>query len=217
MADFFVVRKSTAEFTSENITYAENQLLVCTDIRNGVETDTGYQKLGNGVTPWVDLPYVDTGGVAGGIGGSTGSTANSVLRASGTGGATLQNSDVVIDDDGNMTGVGTVNGVKVYRALLTQSGTDAPVATVLENSLGGTVVWTHGGTGIFVATLAAAFTADKTFLLSGFSDAALLSNTETYLAPAWVSANVVQVINSDNTGTAVNDLGRGYVQILVYP
>jgi hypothetical protein len=33
-------------------------------------------------------------------------------------------------------------GVKRYVALLTQSGTDAPVATVLENSLGGTVVTT---------------------------------------------------------------------------
>lgn len=33
--------------------------------------------------------------------------------------------------------VGTLAGVKVYQALLTQSGTDAPVATVLENSLGG--------------------------------------------------------------------------------
>ncbi len=62
MADFFVVRKSTAEFTSENITYAENQRLICTDIRNGVETDTGYEKMGNGVTPWVSLPYVTTGG-----------------------------------------------------------------------------------------------------------------------------------------------------------
>ena len=31
-------------------------------------------------------------------------------------------------------------GVKVYRALLTQTNTDAPVATVLENTMGGTVV-----------------------------------------------------------------------------
>ena len=31
----------------------------------------------------------------------------------------------------------------VYTALLTQSGTDAPVATVLENTLGGTVTWSY--------------------------------------------------------------------------
>lgn len=29
---------------------------------------------------------------------------------------------------------------KVYTALLTQTGTDAPVATVLENTLGGTPI-----------------------------------------------------------------------------
>ena len=55
-------------------------------------------------------------------------------------------------------------GVKVYRALLTQTGTDAPVATVLENTLGGTVVWTRGSLGVYTGTLANAFTADKTFV-----------------------------------------------------
>src|SRR5688572_16305439 len=51
---------------------------------------------------------------------------------------------------------------KVYVALLTQTGTSAPVATVLENTLGGTVVWARGGTGEYTGTLAGAFTADKT-------------------------------------------------------
>ena len=32
---------------------------------------------------------------------------------------------------------------KVYTALLTQSGTNAPVATVLENTLGGEIVWSR--------------------------------------------------------------------------
>ena len=38
------------------------------------------------------------GGGAAGIGGSTGATDNAVLRADGTGAATLQNSDILIDD-----------------------------------------------------------------------------------------------------------------------
>lgn len=54
---------------------------------------------------------------------------------------------------------------KVYKALLTQTGTDAPVATVLENNLGGTVVWTRAGTGDYVATLSGAFVSGKTFLI----------------------------------------------------
>lgn len=40
-----------------------------------------------------------------GIGGSTGSTDNRVLRADGAGGSTLQSSAVTIDDSGNVTGV----------------------------------------------------------------------------------------------------------------
>jgi hypothetical protein len=43
---------------------------------------------------------------------------------------------------------------KVYTALLTQTGTNAPVATVLENTLGTTIAWTRQSQGIYNATLA---------------------------------------------------------------
>lgn len=49
----------------------------------------------------------------------------------------------------------------VYTALLSQSGTDDPVATVLENTLGGTVVWARDSQGFYSATLSGAFTANK--------------------------------------------------------
>ncbi len=58
---------------------------------------------------------------------------------------------------------------KVYTALLTQSGTDAPVATVLENTLGGTLVWTRDTTGQYTGTLNGAFTENKTFITSQFN------------------------------------------------
>lgn len=51
---------------------------------------------------------------------------------------------------------------KVYSALLTQSGTDAPIATVLENTLGGTVAWRREAVGVYYGTLVGAFTKDKT-------------------------------------------------------
>ena len=53
----------------------------------------------------------------------------------------------------------------VYTALLSQSGTNAPVATVLENTLGGTVVWTYSSAGSYRATLAGAFPANKVFFI----------------------------------------------------
>ncbi len=45
----------------------------------------------------------------------------------------------------------------VYTAILTQSGTDAPVATVLENTLSGPLGWSYSSTGIYRATLAGEF------------------------------------------------------------
>lgn len=51
---------------------------------------------------------------------------------------------------------------KVYTALLSQTGTGAPAATVLENMLGGTVVWSREAQGVFRATLTGAFTTGKT-------------------------------------------------------
>ncbi len=56
---------------------------------------------------------------------------------------------------------------KVYRALLTQEGTDDPTAVVLENTLGGEVVWTRESVGNFLGTLVGAFTVDKTFAILG--------------------------------------------------
>jgi hypothetical protein len=55
---------------------------------------------------------------------------------------------------------------KVYTALLSQSGTNAPIATVLENTLGGTVVWSRNSNGVYFGTLSGAFTVDKTGIMA---------------------------------------------------
>lgn len=70
---------------------------------------------------------------AGGIGGSTGSTDNAVLRADGTGGATLQNSTVTISDIATLTlGISTDG---LGNKLLT---VDGPTDTVLDIKSKGT-------------------------------------------------------------------------------
>lgn len=53
----------------------------------------------------------------------------------------------------------------VYEALLTQTGTDAPVATVLENTLGGTPTFSYVDVGWYHLTLADAFLAAKTVII----------------------------------------------------
>ncbi|MEK6614621.1 MAG: hypothetical protein AABZ32_00690 [Bacteroidota bacterium] len=51
---------------------------------------------------------------------------------------------------------------KKYVALLTQIGTNAPTAIVLENTIGN-IVWARAGTGQYTATLTGAFTINKTY------------------------------------------------------
>lgn len=117
------------------------------------------------------------------------------------------------------TGNGNAPGIKVYRALLTQSGTDAPVATVLENTLGGTVVWGYNNPGRYVATLASAFTEAKTVILCG-----TIADTDSFLtgfaATQWVDADSVRVYTfaiADLTTAANALLFNTPVTILVYP
>lgn len=51
---------------------------------------------------------------------------------------------------------------KVYTAIVSQSSTSAPTATVLENTLGGSITWARTSAGLYTGTLTGAFTADKT-------------------------------------------------------
>lgn len=63
---------------------------------------------------------------------------------------------------------GSDNLPKRYVANLTQAGAAAPVATVLENSLGGTLVWSRNSAGAYAGTLAGAFPdAEKVVALCG--------------------------------------------------
>jgi hypothetical protein len=51
-----------------------------------------------------------------------------------------------------------------YIANLTQEGGGAPVASVINNTLGGTVVWAYDMAGQYTGVLAGAFTVNKTFI-----------------------------------------------------
>ncbi|KAF2337222.1 beta strand repeat-containing protein [Flavobacterium daemonense] len=104
---------------------------------------------------------------------------------------------------------------KSYVALLTQTGTSAPVATVLENSIG-SIVWTRSVAGTYDATLTGAFTANKTvtFLTDG---SPLGSSSAEQLHAYYTSANVT-TINTRQNGTSVDGLlTKATVEIRVYP
>jgi hypothetical protein len=52
-------------------------------------------------------------------------------------------------------------GYKEYRALISQSFTNAPVATVRIDTIGGSPVWSRSGVGVYVLTNAGKFTTGK--------------------------------------------------------
>lgn len=107
--------------------------------------------------------------------------------------------------------------VKVYRALLTQAGVAAPVATVLENSLGGTPVWSYSGAGQYTMTLAGAFPSGKTFLnIRATGDPGA---TTDLAGVTRISDNAIFVGTGDPATATYNDnvLDGTSIEILVYP
>ncbi len=77
---------------------------------------------------------------------------------------------------------GTELPYKVYTALLTQTGTDNPVATVLENTLGGDVSIVRDNSGYYLITSDSLFTIGKTVVShqAGISTAHVVSVEANY-------------------------------------
>lgn len=103
-----------------------------------------------------------------------------------------------------------------YVALLTQSGSNPPVATVLGNTLGGTVVWSYSGVGSYVGTLAGAFTANKTVLFISTAP----SGSVAVFVFGRISNNAIQIESYDSAATmnpADDVLTSVAIEIRVYP
>ena len=102
---------------------------------------------------------------------------------------------------------------KVYTALLSQTGTNAPTATVLENTLGTTITWTRAAVGVYVATLGiGTFTAGKVFrsISNEFSDGA---NNIAALSPTAIQVNTKLYSGSFSDGKMLETA----VEIRIYP
>jgi hypothetical protein len=141
----------------------------------------------------------------------------------------LTGSEEVAIVQGGVTKKGTVQDIvnaavpyKVYRALLTQSGTDAPVATVLENTLGD-IVWSYLQQGDYTGTLSGAFTANKTFFPIPF----ILGNDNGFGSAACaygvIKRNDINEIRINTIDTPIDQnningiLNNSSIEILVYP
>jgi hypothetical protein len=100
-------------------------------------------------------------------------------------------------------------GYKLYVALLTQSGTAAPVPTVLTNTLGVSPVWSRTGAGIYYFTLVGTFPAAKT---------AVFGNKQIVLMERSSSdAIVVNSFDSDFVTPLDDILTNVPIEIRIYP
>lgn len=128
------------------------------------------------------------------------------------------------DETGEVSTLATTEGLeaaaeatepKVYVASLTQSGTNAPVATVLKNTLGGTVVWTRDGAGFYIGILSGAFPLNKVFLTGNVSSDD--NSVFRWMPPySYVSDSEIYIIVHDITDTRT-DNNNISIKIEVYP
>jgi hypothetical protein len=102
-------------------------------------------------------------------------------------------------------------GAKIYRALLTQANTQAPVAIVFENTIGD-VSWARDDVGYYIGTLVNAFPEERTMVFIGTIAGLGM------IAASNSSSNSVDVITADNTGTNTDGLLlKTAIEIFVYP
>lgn len=132
---------------------------------------------------------------------------------------TLINSDDIVVTESN---VRYVNGVQIpiftshkkYVANLTQSGTGAPTVFVLENTLGGTLVWGYDGVGSYTATLAGAFPSQSSVaILLGQT---YTTQTDEMTYAYWGDANTIYVETAVNNLSSNDVLNSCTIEIRVY-
>lgn len=103
---------------------------------------------------------------------------------------------------------------KVYTALLSQSGTDAPTAVVLENTLGAVPVWSRTEAGTYRVTLTNGFTITKTTVDAFLYRSSALNFIDTITVEK-ISNSVVEFLTFASFGSA-RDGSSFQVEIRVY-
>jgi len=103
-------------------------------------------------------------------------------------------------------------GQRIYKALISQTGTDAPTVSILENTLG-PIVWSYSAVGDYLGTLTGAFVnASKVAPSLGLNQ---LGEFDYSIGVA--NDNNIQIETTDGGFSSDDVLGNALVIIEVYP
>lgn len=113
-------------------------------------------------------------------------------------------------------------GTTGYRALLTQSGTSAPVATVLENTLGFNIAWTRSAQGIYSGdsgTVANEFPNGRTMVFCGSGQTTTnhWDNAGTIAVARIEQDDTIIVVTGDASSPDDSQLFDTPIEIIIYP
>jgi hypothetical protein len=103
-----------------------------------------------------------------------------------------------------------INVYDSYTALLTQTSTNAPVATVLSNNLTATLTWARTGTGVYTLTASAAtFTANKTIIfINAGSSQSIITGERT--------SDTVLTVKTISGGATDSAITNGAFEVRIY-
>jgi hypothetical protein len=122
-----------------------------------------------------------------------------------------------VQSAGSPTGpTGPALPYKVYTALLTQSGINAPVAIVLENTIG-IITWVYNGIGQYAAISSNLFLPNKTVLFIQGSNDGDISSIVALDKLYWVDQSTIHCITETQFGSFSNELlNNTSIEIRVY-
>jgi len=110
---------------------------------------------------------------------------------------------------------GTAAPYRVYTALLSQSDSSAPVATVLGNTLSADIIWTRISTGVYFGTLSGAFTENLTTVSCNYG---IVSGDASIITGFRSNANVIRVQTYKASDKTLSEMKGSliFIEIRVY-
>ena len=144
------------------------------------------------------------------------SVAGSPITSSGTLAVTGAGSNAqFIDGTGALQTVDSIVGYTTYVARVSQTGTNAPTATVISNNTGLTFTWSRTGVGTYQVSPSSSFVINKTWIQMTGGD---ISTGVTIVTIKNITTGFAAAVNTNLiNGAAADEITAAFVEIRIYP